>query len=75
MVEAVAKDTKDMMPACAWVTGQYGINDVYLGVPVRLGRGGIEEIVELDLDPSEVDALRAAADAVRTKQADVDDLV
>ena len=75
MVEAVAKDTKDVMPACAWVSGQYGIDDVYLGVPVRLGRGGVEEIVEMDLEPSEVEALRVAADAVRTKQADVDDLV
>src|SRR5688572_17181077 len=70
MVEAVANDTKDVMPACAWVTGQYGITDVYLGVPVRLGRGGVEEIVELDLEASEVEALRVAADAVRTKQAD-----
>ena len=75
MVEAVAKDTKDVMPVCAWVSGQYGISDVYLGVPVRLGRGGVEEIVELDLQESEVEALRVAADAVRTKQADVDDLI
>ncbi|HVM20926.1 MAG TPA: malate dehydrogenase [Egibacteraceae bacterium] len=75
MVEAIAKDTKDVMPVCAWVTGEYGISDVYLGVPARLGRGGIEEVVELDLEPSEVEALRTAAEAVRTKQADVDDLV
>ncbi len=75
MVAAIAKDTKEVMPVCAWVSGQYGIDDVYLGVPVRLGRGGVEEIVELDLEPSEVEALRVAADAVRTKQADVDDLV
>ncbi len=75
MVEAVAKDTGDVMPVCAWVTGEFGINDVYLGVPARLGRGGISEIVEIDLTESEVDALRVAADAVRTKQADVDDLV
>ncbi len=75
MVEAVAKDTGAVMPACAWVSGQYGIEDVYLGVPVRLGGGGVQEIVEMDLEPSEVEALRVAADAVRTKQADVDDLV
>src|SRR5687767_30491 len=75
MVEAVAKDTKDVMPACAWVSGQYGVDDVYLGVPARLGRGGIEEIVELDLTDTEVEALRTAAEAVRTKQADVDELV
>ncbi|MPZ72024.1 MAG: malate dehydrogenase [Nitriliruptorales bacterium] len=75
MVAAVAKDTKDVMPVCAWVSGQYGINDVYLGVPARLGRGGVEEIVELDLTESEVEALRTAAEAVRSKQADVDGLV
>ena len=59
------------MPVCAWMTGQYGISDVYLGVPARLGRGGIEEIVELHLTDDEVTALRTAADAVRAKQADV----
>jgi malate dehydrogenase len=75
MVEAIARDTKDVMPACAWVAGQYGIDDVYLGVPARLGRGGVEEIVELDLTDTEVAALRTAADAVRSKQADVDELV
>ena len=75
MVEAVAQDTKDVMPACVWVTGQFGISDVYLGVPTRLGRGGVTEIVEIPLEDSEVEALRVAADAVRTKQADVDDLV
>ena len=75
MVEAVAKDTKDTMPVCAWVSGQYGIDNVYLGVPARLGRGGVEEIVELDLTDSEREALRTAAEAVRTKQADIDDLV
>ena len=75
MVEAIAKDTKDVMPVCAWVSGQFGINDVYLGVPAKLGRGGVEEIVELDLTESELQGLRTAADAVRAKQADVDDLV
>ncbi len=75
MVEAIARDTKDLMPVCAWVTGQFGIDDVYLGVPVRVGRGGVEEIVELDLTETELAALREAAEAVRAKQADVDDLV
>ena len=53
------------------MTGQYGISDVYLGVPARLGRGGVEEIVELALTDEEVANLRTAADAVRSKQADV----
>jgi malate dehydrogenase len=75
MVEAVLKDTGALMPVCAWTTGQYGINDVYLGVPARLGREGVNEIVELPLADDELNALRTAADAVRTKQADVDNLV
>jgi malate dehydrogenase len=75
MVEAIAQDTGQMMPVCAWVTGEYGIADVYLGVPARLGRGGVTEIVELDLTDEEVAALREAAEAVRDKQADIDSLV
>jgi malate dehydrogenase len=72
MVEAVVKDSGDVMPVCAWVEGQYGIKDVYLGVPARLGRGGISGIVELPLADDELEALRTAAEAVRAKQADVD---
>lgn len=75
MVRAVATDTGQTMPACAWLTGQYGISDVYLGVPVALGREGVREIVEMDLTDEELDDLRRAAEAVREKQRDVDDLV
>ncbi|MGH8884782.1 MAG: malate dehydrogenase [Egibacteraceae bacterium] len=75
MAEAIAADEGAVMPVCAWVTGQYGIGDVYLGVPARLGRRGVQEIVELDLTDSELESLRAAAEAVRGKQADVDSLV
>jgi malate dehydrogenase len=71
MVAAIARDSKDVMPACAWLTGQYGISDVYLGAPARLGRGGIEEIVELPLDDGEVQALRTAAESVRAKCSDL----
>ena len=71
MVKSVVKDSQDQMPVCAWVSGQYGISDVYLGVPAKLGRGGITEIVELPLSDEELEALRTAADAVRSKQADV----
>lgn len=71
MVEAVVTDSKAEMPVCAWVSGQYGIDDVYLGVPAVIGRGGVEKIVELPLTDSELTALREAADAVRAKQADV----
>ena len=71
MVQAIAKDSGAVMPACAWCTGQYGIADVYVGVPARLGKGGVREIVELPLDEAELKALRDAAEAVRTKCADL----
>jgi malate dehydrogenase len=75
MVEAVLGDTGEVMPVCAWVTGQYGIDGVYLGVPARLGRGGVAEVVELPLTDGELADLREAAEAVRSKQADVAKLV
>ena len=75
MVEAVLGDTGEVMPVCAWVTGQYGIDGVYLGVPAKLGRGGVAELVELPLTDGELADLREAAEAVRSKQADVAKLV
>lgn len=71
MVEAVANDTKAVLPVCAWTTGQYGIDDVYVGVPAKLGRRGVEEIVELDLNDDEVAKLRQAAEGIRTKCQDL----
>jgi malate dehydrogenase len=71
MVEAIVNDTKATLPVCAWVTGQYGISDVYVGVPARLGRAGVEEIVELDLNDDELGKLRAAAEGIRAKCADL----
>jgi malate dehydrogenase len=75
MVEAVLGDTGEVLPVCAWVTGQYGIDGVYLGVPARLGRAGVTEVVELPLTDGELADLRGAAEAVRSKQADVAKLV
>ena len=75
MVEAVVRDSGELMPVCAWVEGQYGVRDVYLGVPARIGAGGVKEIVELPLADDELAALRAAAEAVRAKQSDVDKLL
>ena len=75
MVEAVLADSKAVMPVCAWVGGEYGIDGVYLGVPARLGRRGVEEVVELPLTDEELADLREAAEAVRSKQADVAKLV
>ena len=71
MVNAIAGDTKEVLPVCAWCTGQYGISDVYVGVPVRLGKAGVEEIVELELNEEELSALRQAADGIRTKCEDL----
>ncbi len=74
MVEAIAKDSGASMPVCAWVTGQFGISDVYLGVPAKLGRGGVLAVDEIPLEDGELAALKEAAEAVRAKQADVANL-
>jgi malate dehydrogenase len=71
MVRAIATRERDVLPACAWCEGQYGIRDVYVGVPVRLSPSGVEEIVELDLNEDEVGALRSAAEGIRAKCADL----
>ena len=71
MVQAIAQDTKRVLPVCAWATGQYGIDDVYVGVPARLGAKGVEEIVELDLNDDELAKLREAAEGIRAKCEDL----
>lgn len=71
MVEAIARETGEILPVCAWVTGQYGISDVYVGVAARLSRAGVAEIVELDLNEDELAALRSAAEGIRAKCADL----
>jgi malate dehydrogenase len=71
MVEAIAKDSGASMPVCAWVQGEFGVRDVYLGVPAKLGRAGVLAVDEIALDDIELAELKAAAEAVRAKQADV----
>jgi malate dehydrogenase len=71
MVEAIAGRTDDVLPVCAWCSGEYGVSDVYVGVPVRLGAGGVREIVELDLNEEELAQLRAAAEGIRAKCEDL----
>lgn len=71
MVKAVLGDTGEQMPVCAWTTGEYGVSDVYLGVPARIGAGGVREIVELPLTEGELAALHAAAGAVKEKVAEL----
>ena len=65
MVEAVVRDQKRIFPVCAWLQGEYGLNDIYLGVPVVLGKNGIERIIELDLNDDEKALLYESADAVK----------
>ena len=65
MVDAVMLDEKRVLPCTAYLEGEFGIDGLYVGVPVRLGAGGVEEIVELDLTEQEQTWLRESADAVR----------
>jgi malate dehydrogenase len=65
MVDSVCLDEKRVLPCTAYLQGEYGIDDLYMGVPVKLGSGGIEEIVEFDLSDDERRMLQASADAVR----------
>ena len=74
MAKAVIEDSGAVMPVCAWVDGQYGIEGVYLGVEAEIGKRGIRKVVESALTASEVEALKVAAEAVRAKQADVKEL-
>jgi malate dehydrogenase len=71
MVNAIAGDTGEVLPACVWAAGQYGITDVFVGLPARLGRGGVKEVVELELDGPEVRALRDAAEGIRERCSDL----
>ncbi|CAM3486527.1 malate dehydrogenase [Stackebrandtia soli] len=74
MAKAIAEDSGDVMPVCAWVDGEYGIEGVYLGVNAELGAGGVRKVVETPLTDSELAGLKEAAEAVRAKQADVADM-
>jgi malate dehydrogenase len=71
MARAVHLDSGEVMPVCAWVSGEFGIDGVYLGVEAEIGASGVRRVFERDLTDSEVTELRAAAEAVRAKQADV----
>lgn len=66
MVEAIVRDQKRIFPACVWLTGEYGINDLYIGAPVKLGKNGVEEIIELDLNDDEKALLANSEAAVRS---------
>lgn len=65
MVEAIVRDQKRIFPLCTWLQGEYGLKDVYLGVPVKLGRQGIMEVIELKLDADEMNLLKESSAAVK----------
>ncbi len=65
MVEAILKDKKRILPCAAYLEGEYGIKDLYVGVPVKLGADGMEEVMELNITDEEKGALQASAEAVR----------
>ena len=65
MVESIVKNENRIFPCCAMLNGQYGLKDIYLGVPVKLGKNGIEEIIELKLNAAETELLNTSAKAVR----------
>jgi len=64
MAEAILKDKKRIIPCCAYLEGEYGLNDIYFGVPVKLGANGVEEIIELPLNSEEMEAVKRSAEGV-----------
>jgi malate dehydrogenase len=71
MARAVFEDSGTVMPVCAWMSGEYGIEGVYLGVEAELGREGVRRVVQRDLTETELAGLKEAAEAVRAKQKDI----
>lgn len=74
MVEAIVQDRKRIFPVAAYVSGEYGLRDVFVGVPVRLGIKGIEQVIELKLAPEELEALHKSAEAVKQNVAKLSEL-
>jgi malate dehydrogenase len=66
MVEAIARDKKRVLPCAAWLEGEFGLEGLFLGVPCKLGQGGLEGIIEVELTDAERTALHTSADAVRS---------
>jgi malate dehydrogenase len=72
MVEAIALDRKRILPCSAWLQGEFGLRDVFCGVPCKLGRKGLEQIIDLELTAQERADLHQSAEAVGVMQAMVD---
>jgi malate dehydrogenase len=71
MAEAIVRDERRILPCAAWLQGEYGMKDLFLGVPCKLGRGGLQKVIEVQLTPDEKAALQKSADAVREPMAAV----
>lgn len=74
MVEAIVRDQKRVFPVCAWLNGEYGMKDIYMGVPVVLGKNGIEKIIELKLNNEEMQLCKESAIAVKEVMAVLDNM-
>lgn len=74
MVEAIVDDQKRIFPVCAYLDGEYGLNDVYMGVPVKLGAKGIEEIIELKLNKDEHKMMVESAESVKVTMRVLDEM-
>lgn len=75
MAESILRDQKRILPGCVRLTGQYGLKDVFVGVPVKLGKEGVEEIVELKLSDEELSLLTKSADSVKKGMVELDQLL
>jgi len=74
MVEAIVRDQRRIFPVCTWLQGEYGLSDIYLGVPVVLGKNGIEKIIELHLNDAEKALLSESVEAVKSVMAVLDNM-
>jgi len=71
IVESVVKDKKRVLPCSAYLQGEYGYEGIYFGVPIKIGRKGVEKIFELELNAEEKEELRKSADAVKSTIAEI----
>jgi malate dehydrogenase len=71
MVESIALDKKRVLPCAAWLEGEFGLSGMYCGVPCKLGKNGLEQIIQVELTPDEKAALKKSAEAVKQTMAAV----
>ncbi len=74
MIEAILKDKKKILPCAVYLEGEYGINNLFIGVPVKLGSAGVEEIIQVNLTDEEKEGLKKSADSVKNLVADMERL-